>query len=238
MYQATISADIIASSSLNIEEIDLITQRIYWLFEQINENQQRLGKNKIFSRLVSGDHIECLLMDPCDALRVALIIKNGIKSFPLYDLYEESALKKSRKLFQTYGVRVAIGIGEMNTELLEKNILNGDAINRSGRLLAQQKTSNKERAVIKNTLFFDSPIESQSNLFSVIMALLDELLNKTTTKQSNILIFKLLGYTEMEIAQEFGITQSTVNQQSKAAGWNAIEQAVQYYFNFDFSKNS
>lgn len=235
MYNATISADIIASSSLDGEEIDHLTQRISWLFEQINENQRKWEKEIIFSRLVSGDLIECLIINPCDALKIALIIKSGIKSFPLYSDYEKSSLNKYRKLFQTYGVRIAIGIGQMNMNLLDKNILNGDAINRSGRLIAEQKTSNKERVVIKNTFFFDSPVKAQTDLFSLIMSLLDEILNKTTAKQSNIILFKLLGYSEAEIAQELGIKQSTVNQQSKAAGWNSIEQAVRYYSCFDFT---
>ena len=238
MYNATISADIIASSTLNGEEIDLLTQRIYWLFEQINDNQQKSGKDKVFCRLVSGDLIECLITDPRDALRIALIIKNGIKSFPYNNRNKKKNSNKYRKLFQSYGVRVAIGIGEMNMELLNKNILNGDAISRSGRLISEQKTSNKERIVIKKTLFFDSPIIVQTELFSVITSLLDSLLNKMTAKQSTIILFKLLGYSEAGIAQLLEITQSAVNQQSKAAEWNSVEQAIQYYSCFNFSNFS
>ena len=235
MYNATLSADIIASSVLDSQEIDLLSERIHWLFEQINESQIKHGKEKIFSRLVSGDLIELLVMDPRDALKIALIIKNGIKSFPIAENKGKSNSNKYRKLFRTYGVRIAIGIGEMTTDLIEKDILSGDAIIRSGRLIAEQKTSNKERVVIKNTLFFDSPIKTQTDLFPVLLSLLDELLNKTTTKQSQILLLKLLGYSEAEIARELGIKQATVNKQSRAAGWNSIEQAVRYYSNFNFS---
>lgn len=235
MYNATISADIIASTALVGVEVEELSKKIHWLFDKINEYQKRSNKENVYSRLVSGDLIESLIMNPQDALRIALIIKTGIKSFLIDDKYGNIQQQKYRKLFQTYGIRVAIGIGEMNTKLLDKDILNGEAIFRSGRLISEQKTSNKERIVVKNTLFFDSPSKIQVDIFSTLMILLDELLNKTTQKQSNILLLKLLGHSETDIAEELKIKQSSVNQQSRAAGWNAIEQAVRFYSNYDFS---
>lgn len=234
---ATISADVIASSSLSGMEIEGLTERIYWLFEKINEVQLLRKKESAFCRLVAGDSIECLINDPRDSLRIMLILKNGIKSFLLENEIKETVNTKRRKLFRTYGIRLAIGIGDMNIDLLEKNILNGEAINRSGRLIAEQKTSDKEKATIKNTLFFDSPQAETTTLFVVIMGLLDELHNRITQKQSEILLWKLLRYNEAEIAVELGIAQSSVNQQSRAAGWNAVEQAVLFCESYDFQNN-
>lgn len=236
MYNATISADVIASSSLTAKEIDELTQHIHWLFGLIKENHETREKEPVYCRLVSGDMIECLIKDPRDALRIALIIKTGIKSFNIHDSKSDKAGNKYRKLFQKYGIRIGIGIGEMNLDLVEKDILNGDAINRSGRLISEQKTSNKKRVVIKNTMFFDAPVKKHRELFSMVMLLLDELLNKATLKQSQIIFFKLLGYNENEISAKIGINQSVVNQQSLAVGWHAIKQAVRYFTVFNFQK--
>lgn len=229
MLRATISADIIASSALSASEIDHLTQRIFFMFDKIREYQEHNNRKSVMCRLVLGDTIECLAYDPADALRLALTIKAGIKSFPLYDY-----TNRHRELFENYGARVAIGIGEMDMDLVDKNILKGDAINRSGRLIANQKTSNKERVVVKNTLFFSSYDDKQTQLFQTVMSLLDAIFNKMTRKQCEIIFWKLMGYNEQEIADELAISQSSVNQRSSGAGWASIEEAIYLFERFDF----
>ncbi|MDH6342227.1 putative DNA-binding protein YlxM (UPF0122 family) [Parabacteroides sp. PFB2-12] len=235
MKRATISADIIASSSLSARELELLTQHIHSIFEEIQHYQKENNKGDIRMRLVAGDLIECLLFNPNDALRVALILKSGIKSFPTeevlnYDLQTD----KYRKLFETYGVRVAIGMGNMDIELADKNILKGEAITISGRYISEQKTSNKERVTIKNTLFFGSNNDYQNNIFQPVLSLLDTIFSKMTRKQSEIILWKLLGYSEQAIANKFEVSQSSVNQHSKNAGWTSIEEALVLFSTFDF----
>lgn len=235
MKRATISADIVASSSLSARDLDHLTQRIYNLFEKIQNYQDDNNKGELKMRLVAGDLIECLLFDPNDALRVALVLKAGIKSFPLNDsINDDSTTEKYRKLFELYGIRAAIGIGEMDVELAHKNILKGKAINISGRLISEQKTSNKERVTIKNTLFFGSGSEYQNSIFQPILSLLDTIFTKMTRKQSEIILWKLIGYSEQDISNEFGVSQSSVNQHSKNAGWASIEEALYLFSTFDF----
>ncbi|MCE5178360.1 MAG: RNA polymerase subunit sigma-70 [Porphyromonadaceae bacterium] len=235
MKRATISADIIASSSLSARELDCLTQRINNLFEKIENYQRENTKGEIKMRLVAGDLVECLLFNPNDALRVALALKSGIKSFTL-DPSDSKDLtaQKYRRLFVTYGIRIAIGIGEMDIQLADKNILKGEAITISGRLISEQKTSNKERVTIKNTLFFSSESEYQNSIFQTIFSLLDTIFTKMTRKQSEIILWRLIGYSEQEIASEFGVSQSSVNQHSKNAGWSSIEDALYLFSTFDF----
>ncbi|MDF9829157.1 RNA polymerase subunit sigma-70 [Parabacteroides sp. PF5-6] len=235
MKRATLSADIVASSSLSTRELDHLTQRIYNLFEKIQNYQDDNNKGKLKMRLTAGDLVECFLFDPNDALRVALALKAGIKSFPLDDFFNhDPTTEKYRKLFEMYGIRIAIGIGDMDLELADKNILKGEAITLSGRLISEQKTSNKERVTIKNTLFFRSESEYQNRIFQPIFSLLDTIFTKMTRKQSEIVLWKLVGYSEQDIAHEFGVSQSSVNQHSKNAGWTSIEEAVFLFSIFDF----
>ena len=239
MRRATISADIIASSYLSLEEFDHLTQRIYNLFEKVQNYQEENSRGSLKMRLVAGDLVECVLSDPNDALRVALILKSGIKSFPLDSLISnDSSAEKYRKLFETYGIRVAVGIGEMDIELLDKNIFKGEAINISGRLISEQKTSNKERVIVKNSLFFGSDNEYLNTIFQPILSLLDILFTKMTRKQSEIVLWKLLGYSEQEISSEFGVSQSSVNQHSRNAGWVSIEETLSLFSSFDFQNDN
>ncbi len=238
MKRATISADIVASSSLSAEELEHLTQQIHGLFEKIQCYQKDNKKEEIKMRLTAGDLIECLLFDPNDALRITLALKAGIKSFALDNsIKQDSMTDKYRKLFEVYGIRAAIGIGEMDIELIDRNILKGEAINISGRLIAEQKTSNKERVIIKNTLFFGSECEYQNSIFQPLLSLLDTIFAKMTRKQSEIILWKLLGHSEQEIAEEFNVSQSSVNQHSKNSGWTSIEEAVNLFSVFDFQQN-
>jgi hypothetical protein len=54
-------------------------------------------------------------------------------------------------------------------------------------------------------------------------------MSKATSKQCEILYYKLLGLNEDAIADILKIRQSAVNQHSTNVGWNAIERAVKYY---------
>ncbi len=190
-------------------------------------------------RLVAGDSIEGLVLNPNDALRAALILKSGIKSFSLESpATNDTRTEKYRKIFETYGIRVAVGIGEMDITLARKDIWRGEAINISGRLISEQKTSNKERVTIKNTLFFGSVTEYQNKIFQTMFSLLDTIFTKMTRKQSEIVLWRLLGYTEQEIASKFVVSQSSVNQHAKNAGWSPIEETLDLFstFNFQYDK--
>ncbi len=236
MLQATISADIVASSSLTAKETERLNARISEIFAYLDEYRDRNSGERIVSRLVAGDTIECFIPDPGEALRVALILKSGIKSFrPDGSERYGREQEKLRKLFEMYGIRIAIGIGEMDSNLLEQNIFKGSAINLSGRLISEQKTSNRERVTVKNTLFIGSVNSEHTYIFQPVISLLDTLFNKMTVRQSEIVYMKLLGYSEQEIAKGFEITQSSVNQHSTGAGWNSVEEALKLFSTFDFN---
>ena len=239
MLSATISADVIASSALSTGETERLIGQISEVFSIMDDYQRALDKDKVVSRLVAGDTIECFIADPNDALRMALMLKSGIKSVKLVDDAETQGYtterQKLRRLFEMYGVRIAVGIGDMDTDLLKRGILKGDAINISGRLISGQKTSNKERVTVKNTLFMGSVNDYHSYIFGPVLSLLDTLFNRMTSRQSEIVSMKLLELPEFMISERLGISQSTVNQHSTAAGWNSIEEAVNLFSTFDFN---
>ena len=77
MY-AAISADIVSSTSLCIEETIALKQRVEELFSILEKRFPGF-----WGRLIKGDYIECLLPSAKDDFRVALIIKSCIKAFPV-----------------------------------------------------------------------------------------------------------------------------------------------------------
>ena len=90
MY-ATISADIVSSTSLSIDETIALKKGINSLLQSLDG--KFLG---FWGRLIKGDYVECLLPNPANALRTALILKTFVKSFAVN-------MAKEMKLFSTYG---------------------------------------------------------------------------------------------------------------------------------------
>lgn len=216
MY-ATISADIVSSTSLCIEETIALKQRIEDLFSVLEKRFPGF-----WGRLIKGDYIECLLPSAKDGFRVALIIKSCIKSFPI-------AEPKKKKLFQTYGIRIALGIGDMRIVDKEQGIMDGEAIYLSGRTLSGMGAPNK------NGTFLIEPADMQLKpALQTVGMLTDALLNNATKRQSEVIYYKLLSKSEQEIADILGVKQSGINQHSTSAKWYCIEEALNYFEQLNF----
>ncbi|MCF6350770.1 MAG: fumarate hydratase [Flavobacteriaceae bacterium] len=218
MNTSTISGDIVAFTSLSNKSKLLLEKKIQNLINLLEK------KYKSFCRIVKGDYLECVVNKPEQALRIAILIKCSIKSIEL----DETSNKRFR-YFRNYGIRLAISLGKLKRFNKKKGIIDGEAIYMSGRKINEESTHNKERIVIKNTLFFVSKNEALNFQLKATIELLDFILNKTTSKQCEVLYYKLLDYSETEISKIMKISQPVVNQHSISAGWNAIETAVNTY---------
>ncbi|MFO7658979.1 MAG: RNA polymerase subunit sigma-70 [Bacteroidales bacterium] len=229
MNQTVISGDIIASTGLSSAGRDYIEVKLKELIKELNRDYIAFG------RILKGDYLECVVNLPEDALLVALIIKSFVKSVSDNEIMKDGNSKRF-KLFRTYGIRLAIGFGELSRFDPKKEIIDGEAIYLSGRKINEEATYNKERIVIKNTLFFISNDNELNNEIEPLIELIDVLMAKATARQCEILYYKLKNNTEETISKKLGIAQSTVNQHSTGIGWNAIEKAVKR-FNQVIQKN-
>jgi hypothetical protein len=222
MISAVISGDIVASTSLDDSNRVHVQNSLKGFFEILND------KFKVYGRIIKGDYIECVVPQPADALTVTLAIKSYIKSI---HLIENLATKSDKriKLFKKFGIRLAIGYGELSRYEPEQGIIDGEAIYLSGRTISNFSSINKERIVIKNTLFFVSANDMLNQDLNAFLALLDVLVNRATSRQCEVLYHKLLGYNEEAISRLIGLAQSTINQHSRSVGWHAIDKAISYY---------
>ncbi len=218
MIKATISGDIVGSTTLSEEGQLILEKGFHDLLFFLD------AKFGVYGRVVKGDYLECYLNNPENALRVMLIIKCFIKALPIKGTI-------GTKSFKMHGIRLAIGLGEISRFDKNKGIIDGEAIYLSGRLISKQSDVYEKRRVIKSTLFIDAKNENVVNEFEPLLALIDFLLSKCTSKQCEVILHKLAGKSEETIANELGISQSAVNQHSTGSGWKAIEKAVNRFNN-------
>jgi len=222
MNYSVISGDIVSSTGLHIQDRKLVE-------EYLNILLQNLKKEfNVYGRIIKGDYLECVVPNASQGLQVALAIKSYVKAIPIQMKTYKSEDNRIKQ-FKTHGIRLAIGYGKLSRYKPEEGIIDGEAIYLSGREISGEATYNKERIVIKNTLFFASKNEDFNKNFQPLLALLDILLSKATARQCEVLYLKLMNNQEDEIAKRLGIGQSAVNQHSTSVGWNAIEEAVNYY---------
>lgn len=222
MNYSVISGDIVSSTSLNNEDRQFVEENLKTLLEDLKQ------KFNVYGRVIKGDYLECVVPNASEGLRVALAIKSFIKSIPI-DTNNYKKTDNRIRQFKIHGIRIAIGYGELSRYQPEEGIIDGEAIYFSGREISGETTYDKERIVIKNTLFFSSKSEVLNKNFKPLLALLDVLISKATARQCEVLYLKLMDNQEEEIAKRLGIGQSAVNQHSTSVGWNAIEEAVNYF---------
>jgi hypothetical protein len=220
MIHTVISGDIIASTSLSAQGKMKIENN---LFNLINELEDKFD---VFGRVLKGDYIECYVPNPKDALRVMLIIKGYLKSIALKSEDIMNLDSKKIKFFKTHVIRLAMGVGKLNRLELDKGIIDGEAIYLSGRTVENEKTHNKKKVIIRNTLFLRSSDNELENEMSPLIALIDFIMTRNTAKQSQVLYLKLMGLNEEDIVEKMKLVQSTINQHSTNAGWLPISKAI------------
>ncbi len=225
MNYATISADVISYTSLSEEEKRQLEKGIK---ELLSDLRNKYEKYSFYGRLVQGDYIECALSSPKHALRIALLLKTYIKTFEFKKTKENW---NRLKYFNEYGIRLAVAIAPLQKIDPKKGIIDGEAIYLSGRAIKKLSTSDKQKIVIKNTMFFCSSDKQTQEQFDTCFSLLDTIISKCSAKQSEILFYKLFDLSEKEISQKLNKYQSTISQHSTAAGWLSIEKAVIYFEN-------
>ena len=216
---ATISADIVRSTSLATVDLVELRKSIGRLFDEL----ERAYKG-FWARIVRGDSIECFVPRYSDALRIAILIKLFVKM-------EVSGLDCEEEL-QRFGIRFSIGIGDIKYADKNDDIIDGPAIYMSGRNLDE---ISRKGNVFTALQIMNAP-ESFSNLMDSYVALLSNLVDTYSAKQAEVIFYKLLGYKEVEISEKLGIYQSSVNTRSTNAQWGLVNTAIKDFENLTFKE--
>jgi hypothetical protein len=221
MKKAVITGDLINSTRLSAKVRQRILGEIEFAFELWDKD---FGTR---SEMFRGDGFQCLVDDPADSLRICLIQKTFIRS--LTPTPGSGSSKRIRNnlvpgVSLSQGIldaRIAIGIGDAGVVGKRLATSAGTAFEVSGKLLDTMKTK-KQALAIAST-------DSYTRELEAVSALLNAVLSRTTPLQCKVINYKLLGYTEMEIAVKSGIMQSAVNQRSSGGNWNALDTYVTHF---------
>lgn len=216
---SVITGDIINSSGLEKS----VRKVVYQKLEQFIFELER-GDFNLKGETNHGDWFQCLLSKPVYSLRIALLIKAYLRSLPLNQF--QPSIKFAKNKMKNDGpldVRISIGLGDIDFISSRVGASDGSAFRISGRLLEKIK---------KQSQTLQAQVEGKEELneqLHTLFVMLDFILSKTTALQCEVILRKLQGKKEIEIANELGVLQSAVNQRSTAAGWNVIETALNHF---------
>lgn len=206
---ATISADIVRSTSMNTEDLIVLRNKLRGLFQDFEEDYPGF-----WARIVRGDSIECFVPNYNDALRIAILIK-------LYVKMRVSGFDCSEML-QRYGIRFSIGVADIKYADKKEDIINGPAIYLSGRNL--DEISRREN--IMTAFEIGQAPKPLSNLLDSYVAMVSGIVDSYSAKQAEVVFLKLLGFKEIEISERVGISQSSVNTRAANAQWGLLNTAI------------
>lgn len=206
---ATISADIVRSTSMNTEDLITLRNSLKGLFQNLEEDYPGF-----WARIVRGDGIECVVPNYNDALRIAILIKLYVKM--------KVSLFECSEMLQRYGIRFSIGVADIKYANKKEDLINGPAIYMSGRNL--DEISRKEN--IMSAFEIEQAPKPLSNLLDSYVAMVSTIVDSYSAKQAEVIFLKLLGFKEKEISERVGISQSSVNIRATNAQWGLMNTAI------------
>ena len=216
---ATISADIVRSTSLRTEDLILLRDRLRGLLSGIEKDSPGF-----WARIVRGDSIECVVPEYRDSLRIAILIKLFVKM--------QAERLDCHELLHRHGIRFSIGMGDLDYADKKDDIINGEAIYISGRNLDE---ISRKSSIFTAFEMASAPMPMNDMLDSYV-ALLSNLVDSYSAKQAEVVFYKLLGFKEIEIGERLGIYQSSVNTRSGKAQWGLLWAAIRDFEVFEFEK--
>jgi hypothetical protein len=205
---AVITGDIIGSSRIPASSRKEFLDHLKGLFCIIGDRWSSLLLTPF--EIYRGDGFQAALSDPSAALRVALVIRSGLRS----GFVTSGSLMIS-------DARIAIGVGR--TDFLPASTsaeADGEAFRRSGQLLDGMSDFH---------LLVSTPAKEIDEELNVELGLVDTIIDKWTAAQAEVMKYVLLAHSQREIAEIVHVSPAAVNQRLKAAGSRAIESAVRRY---------
>ncbi|MFT5885895.1 MAG: DNA-directed RNA polymerase specialized sigma subunit [Arcticibacterium sp.] len=136
-------------------------------------------------------------------------------------LTEALKIKLKLKLKTGLSARISVGIGDVKLEGKLSNS-SGPAFWLSGQGLDTMKQD-------KTLISIHTNEETKNAEWTLHSSTLDYLEKTNTLNQMEVHYWLLENYTQQEIAEAIGITQSSVNRRIKNSGWNLIENIINHF---------
>lgn len=200
---AVLTGDIVSSRSL--------PNKSHWLrkLQDIIEKRSGLPKKPRWG-IFRGDGFQVELADPSEALRLAILIRAGLRSIP-----EFSKLKLD--------ARIAIGIGEKGYTGKSVNESDGQAYQWSGAALDSLKNENHRLEIVTPWQTIDKPMNTALRLASAIIG-------DWTFAEAEVVWLKLSeGRTQEQMAKKLKISQPAVHKRYASAHYQELSGLISYF---------
>lgn len=202
---AVITGDVVGFTRMNQKKRDKCLDDLKRCFEVLKEYRRQNSLHRN-PEIFRGDSFQLVLTKPEYALEVALQLKT----------------------FFTFEIKLSVGIGTSSPLKRRAGESDGEAFRLSGRTLDEMKHS-----LVSTS--FKTPSGMLNEELETYCYLLEGITSRWTVVQKDVLFYKLIGYTETEIADVLRISQPTVNAHSKAANWKAVERLIKRFENIKSS---
>ena len=199
-FEAILTADIVNSSLLRATELDEVLAAINALIHPY-------AKKHEFYR---GDSFHTLLHEPETGLELATLLRLCVRKM------QPSRLKKP------LDIRIAIGLGEIDTPVRKLSTATGEAFVLSGRELDKLSQTEECLSIVTKS-------NSANEAFQILSEYSDLLLTNISSTQAEVLYLLLNGFTETLVAEQLKKAQPTINRIKKAAHYNALQANIAHY---------
>ena len=214
---ATLSVDIVRSTSLRTGDLIDLRNRLLVFFDDLKVDYQGF-----WARIIRGDSIECYIPEYRYALRIAVLVKLFVKM--------RASVCDCSEMLQKYGIRFSIGIGELKYVSKKDDIIDGPAIYLSGRNLDAMGRDGDTFSAIE----VDGAPRSFNCFVDSYVSMVSNMVDSYSAKQAEVVFYKLLGLKEREISDKLGIFQSSVNTRASKAQWGLLHTAIVDFENIKF----
>lgn len=207
---AVLTGDIV--NSREISDKDFFFSELKSIFKEI---ESRIAFEKPFE-IYRGDSFQAMLKHPKDAVKVAVLLRAGLRSL------ESHPKKKEIPLEQLKDARISIGIGTI--DFLDDSVKasDGEAFLLSGSALDTMKKSDERLKITVGDKHLQKTLEVTTTLASVII-------NKWSNFSSEVIYRHLLyGETQKEMAKALHISQPAVHKRKNTANADAIDVYLNY----------
>ncbi|HMJ68238.1 MAG TPA: hypothetical protein VK508_05060 [Cyclobacteriaceae bacterium] len=200
---AVLTGDMVSSRS--------IPNKSRWLrqLQEIIEKRSGLTKTPKWS-VFRGDGFQVELPQPSDALRLAVLIRAGLRSMPAFSKLKLDA-------------RIAIGIGEKGYTGKSVNESDGQAYLWSGSLLDSLMHENHRLQVNTPWPTIDQPV-------NVALKLASAIIDDWTFAEAEVVWLKLSeGKTQDQMAKKLKISQPAVHKRYASSHYNELSALISYF---------
>jgi hypothetical protein len=198
---AVLTGDIVASRRMPDK------RQLLHRLQEIIEKRSGLPKTPRWG-IFRGDGFQVELSTPADALRVAILIRSGIRS--VLEFYNEGL-----------DARIGIGIGAKGYVGKSINESDGEAYQSAGKVLDSLKTGIQVETSWKE---FDTPV-------NISLSFADVLIREWTHAEAEIAWMSMSGnFTQIEMAKKLKISQPAVNKRINRAHLDELNALISYFY--------